>query len=77
MSKKWTEWDEGFSAGVNAALAVVYDSGEDTLAEEIVRNCGSTNLWGVARRNEDPWVPKIRATIREIQRKRRLVTSAR
>jgi len=66
-----TSGDADFHAGVMAALAIVYQFDAETIAEEIVRACSHEKLVSVARREDDPWLGNLRATIREVNRKRR------
>ncbi len=51
-----------FYHGVLAALAVVYEADAETLAEEIVREVGASDLLRVAQANEDPWLPNLQHT---------------
>lgn len=60
---------DDFYCGVMAALAIVFDAGEETLAEEIVRSVGTLNLLRVAKREDDPWLKNLRATARELKRR--------
>ena len=63
---------EAFMCGVLAALGVVYDYDEETVAEDIVKAVGASGLLRVARANEDIFLPNLRKTINETRRLRRL-----
>lgn len=60
-----------FHAGVLSALAVIYQHGEDTIAEEIVWACGAAELLRCAKDNDDPWLPDLKRTIRHLQEKKK------
>lgn len=49
------EWDEGFSAGVLSALAVVHAAGMDTITDEIVASCGPASLIRHAEKDPVVW----------------------
>jgi len=65
-----SEWSDAFSAGVLAALGVVYDAGEDSLAEEIVYACGARETLRVAKAQGDPYLPSIKRTVKELSRRK-------
>jgi hypothetical protein len=51
-----------FFCGVMSSLAIVYQADAETIAEEIVRATGASELLRVAKVNDDPWLTKLRKT---------------
>lgn len=72
MKASMTSASNDFYSGVLAALGVVYLQDAETLAEEIVGTVGAKELLRVAKRNEDPWLPNLKATIRFLKDRDRL-----
>jgi hypothetical protein len=67
---------DDFYCGVMAALGVIYQAGEETLAEEIVAAVGASSLLRVAKREDDVWLPDLKATVRFLARRKTLRASA-
>ena len=70
-----TETD-AFFGGVLVTLAIVYEFDEETVAEEIVRRIGPSSLLRVAKVNEEPCLPRLRKTVREVIRLRKIRSAA-
>lgn len=66
-------WEDGFHAGVLVALAVIYDHGYETAAEEIVAAVGGPGLLRVAKREDDMCLKDLRKTIRFVNQKYKAV----
>jgi hypothetical protein len=58
-----------FHAGVLAALSVVYDSGHEQVAEEIVRNCGPRDLLAVAESGDYRHLSELRAAVSAVRQR--------
>lgn len=70
------ELRRAFHSGVMAALAVVYQADQETLAEEIVGLCDEAELLKVARAEDDPWLPNLRRTVRVLRHSRKAIIAA-
>lgn len=57
-------WSDGFHSGVLAALACVYDAGQEVVAEEIVAAVGAAALLRIAKREDDMCLKDLRKTVR-------------
>lgn len=62
-----------FLCGVLSALGCVYDLGQETVAEDIVKAVGASGLLRVAKVNEDIFLPDLRKTINFLTSQRRRV----
>lgn len=62
---------DGFYAGVMAALGVVYAHDDETVAEEILKECDVNHLLRVAMKNDDPYLPNLKATMKFLKGRRR------
>ena len=63
--------DEFYSGGL-LALGYVWMYGKESVAETIVRDVGPYALLRVAKKSEDIYLSKLRRTVREVARVRRL-----
>ena len=64
---------DDFLCGVMAALGQIYECGQETIAEELVKATGAVDLLRVARANDDIYLPNLRKTARELKRLDRLL----
>ena len=67
---------DDFLCGMMAALGHIYEFGQETIAEEVVKAAGTAGLLRVAKANDDIFLPDLRKTVNTLRSRRRTASTS-